>query len=223
MITFNSVSKMYDTNVFALKDINLGIKKGEFVFVTGSSGAGKSTLLKLLYGELKPTQGNILIQEKEVHTLSRNRLAYLRRQMGIVFQDFKLLWNRTVLENVCLPLHIWGKNKEAVSKAEKIMMELDIWKYKDMFPRQLSGGEQQKVVICRALIGEPWILIADEPTGNLDPGSATEVFNIFHRASKMGSTVIFATHNEHLMHMHRGRIVHLDKGKLSAKEQKWAL
>ena len=215
MIRFSSVSKMYDTNVFALKNISMNINKGEFVFVTGSSGAGKSTLLKLLYGELKPSSGNVSIHDKDVQFLSRNKLAFLRRQMGIVFQDFKLLWDRTVLENVCLPLHIWGKNKEAVNKAEKLMMELDIWKYKDMLPRQLSGGEQQQVAICRALVGEPWILIADEPTGNLDPESATGVFNIFNRASKMGSTVVFATHNQHLTQLHKGRIVHLDKGKLA--------
>jgi len=215
MIRFNSVSKMYDTNVFALRNITMNINKGEFIFVTGSSGAGKSTLLKLLYGELKPSDGTVFIHDKEVPSLSRNKLAYLRRQMGIVFQDFKLLWDRTVLENVCLPLNIWGKNKDAESKAERLMMELDIWKYKDLFPRQLSGGEQQQVAICRALIGEPWILIADEPTGNLDPASATGVFNIFNRASKMGSTVVFATHNQHLTQLHKGRILHLDRGRLT--------
>ncbi|MFH1223381.1 MAG: ATP-binding cassette domain-containing protein [Pseudomonadota bacterium] len=214
MIRFNSVSKIYDTNVFALRSLTTGINKGEFVFVTGSSGAGKSTLLKLLYGELKPSSGNISIHDKEVHSLSRSKLAYLRRQMGIIFQDFKLLWDRTVFDNVCLPLHIWGGNKDAAAKAERIMTELNIWRYKDLYPRQVSGGEQQKIAICRALIGEPWILIADEPTGNLDPASATEVFNIFNRIAKKGSTVIFATHNEHLMRLHNGRVMHLDKGKL---------
>jgi cell division transport system ATP-binding protein len=215
MIHFDSVSKVYDTEVFALKGIDLRIKKGEFVFITGTSGAGKSTLLKLLYGELKPASGNVFVQGVAVDTLNRNKLAYLRRQMGIVFQDFKLLWDRTVLENICLPFSVWGVRKDYMKPVERFMKELDIWKYRDLYPHQVSGGGQQKIAICRALVVEPWILVADEPTGNLDPKSATDIFNIFNRASKAGATVIFATHNEKLTSLHSGRIVKLEKGRLA--------
>ena len=215
MIHFDSVSKVYDTEVFALKGIDLRIKKGEFVFITGTSGAGKSTLLKLLYGEVKPASGNVLVEGVAVDTLNRTKLAYLRRQMGIVFQDFKLLWDRTVLENICLPFSVWGVRKDYMKSVERFMKELDIWKYRDLYPHQVSGGEQQKIAICRALVVEPWILVADEPTGNLDPQSAADIFNIFNRASKAGATVIFATHNEKLTSLHSGRIVKLEKGRLA--------
>jgi len=214
MIHFDSVSKVYDTEIFALKSIDLRVRKGEFVFITGTSGAGKTTLLKLLYGELKPASGHVLVDGIEVDGLSRRKLAYLRRKMGIVFQDFKLLWDRTVLENICLPFFVWGSRRHHKAAVERFMKELDIWKYRDLYPHQLSGGEQQKVAICRALVVEPWILVADEPTGNLDPQSASEIFNIFNRASKAGATVIFATHNEKLTSLHSGRIVKLEKGRL---------
>jgi cell division transport system ATP-binding protein len=215
MIHFDSVSKVYDTEIFALKGIDMRVKKGEFVFITGSSGAGKSTLLKLLYGELRPASGHVMVDGVTVDGLSRTKLAYLRRQMGIVFQDFKLLWDRTVLENICLPFFVCGLKRDYMKPVERFMKELDIWKYRDLYPHQLSGGEQQKAAICRALVVEPWILIADEPTGNLDPQSASEVFNIFNKASKAGSTVIFATHNEKLTSLHKGRIVNLEKGRLA--------
>ncbi len=216
MIHFRSASKIYDNDVFALKGINTHIGKGEFVFVTGSSGAGKSTLLKMIYGGLKPSDGSIEVGGTPVESLDPYKLAILRRQMGIVFQDFKLLWDRTVLENVCLPFSVWGKltheNKEI---AEVMMKKFDIWKYRNEHPHKLSGGEQQKAAICRALVTSPWILIADEPTGNLDPDSAGEVFRMFYEASQKGSTVIFATHNEHLLSLHKGRVIKLDKGRLA--------
>ena len=216
MIHFNSVSKIYNNDVFALKGIDISIAKGDFVFVTGSSGAGKSTLLKMIYGGLKPTDGRVVVGGSYVDSLSPYRLAMLRRQIGIVFQDFKLLWDRTVFENVCLPFAVWGKlTEENKEIAEVMMKKFDIWKYKNEYPHKLSGGEQQKVAICRALVTSPWILIADEPTGNLDPDSASEVFNLFYEASKKGSTVIFATHNEHLQSLHKGRTIKLEKGRLS--------
>ncbi|MCX6112974.1 MAG: ATP-binding cassette domain-containing protein [Proteobacteria bacterium] len=215
MIQFDSVSKVYGTRLFALNSVNLKVSRSDFLLVTGGSGAGKSTLLRLIYGDIKPTHGSILVSGQAVEELSARKLAYLRRQLGIVFQDFKLLWNRTVLDNVALPIVIWD-NKEADPNymAEKIMKEFDLWKYKDLYPYQLSGGEQQKVSICRALIGDPWVLIADEPTGNLDPLASTEIFDIFKNASKRGRTVIVATHNERSISMHSGRVVRLEKGKL---------
>jgi cell division transport system ATP-binding protein len=216
MIHFKSVSKIYDNDVFALKGIEAHIQKGEFIFVTGSSGAGKSTLLKLIYGGLKPSDGSVVVGGSVVDELSSYRLAMLRRQMGIVFQDFKLLWDRSVVENVCLPFYVWGKlNSENKELSELMMKKFDIWKYRNEYPHKLSGGEQQKVAICRALVTSPWILIADEPTGNLDPKSAEEVFKMFYEAAQRGSTVIFATHNEHLLSLHKGRVLKLDKGRLA--------
>ncbi|HOW17255.1 MAG TPA: ATP-binding cassette domain-containing protein, partial [bacterium] len=131
-------------------------------------------------------------------------------------QDFKLLWDRSVVDNVCLPFYVWGKlNSENKELSELMMKKFDIWKYRNEYPHKLSGGEQQKVAICRALVTSPWILIADEPTGNLDPKSAEEVFKMFYEAAQRGSTVIFATHNEHLLSLHKGRVLKLDKGRLA--------
>jgi cell division transport system ATP-binding protein len=215
MIKFKNVSKLYGTKIYALVDLNLEIAKGDFVFVTGRSGAGKSTLLKLLYAEQKPSSGEVWISGLNLNALSDRRLAYLRRQMGIVFQDFKLLWDRNVLDNVVLPLRIWGKREdEILQKAEKTMKELDIWNYRNVMPHQLSGGEQQKVAIARALAGDPWIIIADEPTGNLDAGSAVDIFEILKKISGRGTTILFATHNERLISMHKGKIIRLEHGKV---------
>ncbi|MEI6079935.1 MAG: ATP-binding cassette domain-containing protein [bacterium] len=216
MIQFESVSKVYGSRVFALNSVSLKIVRSDFILVTGSSGAGKSTLLKLIYGDIKPTHGSVLVSGQAVEDLSGRKLAYLRRQLGVVFQDFKLLWDRTVLENVALPVIIWNtKDVDPYYMAEKVMKDFDLWKYKDLYPYQLSGGEQQKVAICRALVGDPWILVADEPTGNLDPLASTEIFDIFKEASKRGRTVVVATHNERSISMHSGRIVRLEKGRLT--------
>jgi cell division transport system ATP-binding protein len=215
MIKFKSVSKIYGSRIYALVDINLEIPKGEFVFITGRSGAGKSTLLKLLYADQKPSKGEVIISGLHVEQLSVSRLAHLRRHMGIVFQDFKLLWNRDIFGNVTLPLQIWGKSREEIlQRAEKTMKELDLWKYKDVMPHQLSGGEQQRVAIARAVICDPWIIIADEPTGNLDAGSAMDIFEIFKKISGRGTTILFATHNERLISMHKGKTVRLENGKI---------
>jgi cell division transport system ATP-binding protein len=216
MISFEAVSKIYSTKVFALNNVSMNVEKGEFLLITGSSGAGKSTLLKLIYGELKPSQGKVLVSGQNVQTLSKYKIAMLRRRMGIVFQDFRLLWNRSIIENIALPVAVWDtKEFDPFFMAENIMKEFDLWKYRDLYPCQLSGGEQQKAAICRALATDPWILIADEPTGNLDPFSSTEIFDIFKDSAKKGRTVVVATHNERSVSMHNGRILRLDKGKLT--------
>ncbi len=216
MISFESVSKIYSTKVFALNNVSMTVEKGEFLLITGSSGAGKSTLLKLIYGELKPSQGRDMVSGQNVQALSKNKIALLRRRMGIVFQDFRLLPDRTIMENVALPVTVWDtKDIDPSFMAENVMKEFDLWKYRDLYPCQLSGGEQQKTAICRALTADPWILIADEPTGNLDPFSSTEIFDIFKESSRKGRTVVVATHNERSVSMHNGRILRLDKGKLT--------
>jgi cell division transport system ATP-binding protein len=213
MIYLKSLYKAYGPDSYALSDINLEISKGDFVIITGRSGAGKSTLLKLLYGEIKPTSGKILIGDIAVDKLSNNQLSIFRRNLGIIFQDFKLLNDRSVLENIFLPYYALNINIHG-SRIKELMTEFDIWKYRDKNPTELSGGEQQKVAICRSLVVSPWVLIADEPTGNLDPKSSKEVFNIFTKISKQGTTVLLATHNENFVNMHKSRIITLEKGRL---------
>ena len=215
MIVFDSVSKLYKTKSMALSDVSMEVPKGEFLLITGSSGAGKSTLLKLMYGELKASRGRIVVAGNDLAKIPKRRLSQLRRRMGIIFQDFKLLNDRTVLENVALPVAVCkSKNLDPLAKAEELMREFDLWKYRDHYPLQLSGGEQQKTAICRALVMDPLILIADEPTGNLDPYASTEIFNIFREAWKKGRTVIVATHNERSVGMHNGRVLRLEGGRL---------
>lgn len=218
MIVFDSVYKVYDSKVYALSNINLTVNKGDFVFVTGRSGAGKSTLLKLIFGAEKINKGTVSVSNIDVSKLSLKKTLFLRRQIGLVFQDFKLLLDRTVFENVSLPLLIASKNNFKI-KTESVLEKFDLLKYKNLFPYQLSGGEQQKVSIARAVVNDPWIMVADEPTGNLDTKSSDEVFNLFNEISKNGTTVIFATHNERLINNHRGRIIELKRGKIINKDE----
>lgn len=218
MIVFDSVYKVYDSKVYALSNINMSINKGDFVFVTGRSGAGKSTLLKLIFGAEKISKGSIMVSNINVSKLNLNKTLLLRRQIGLVFQDFKLLWDRSVFENVALPLIIASKS-DFKNKTEKILDKFDLLKYKNLFPYQLSGGEQQKVSIARAIVNDPWIIIADEPTGNLDTESSNEVFNLFNEISKQGTTIVFATHNERLIKNHVGRIVELKRGKITSSNE----
>jgi cell division transport system ATP-binding protein len=213
MIEFRNVYKVYDSKVYALTNINLKINKAEFVFITGKSGAGKSTLLKLIFGAQKLSKGELLVGNINISNISSKKLAFLRRQMGLVFQDFKLLWDRTVYENVAMPLSI-AANKNYKDKVYNILDQFDILQYKNIYPYQLSGGEQQKVSIARAVINDPWIIIADEPTGNLDTQATDEVFYLFEKISKLGTTIVFATHNERLINKHKGRILELRRGSL---------
>jgi len=214
MIEFSSVYKVYDSKVYALSNINLKINKAEFVFVTGRSGAGKSTLLKLIFSAESINKGSLVVGNINISSLSSKKLSLLRRQMGLVFQDFKLLWDRTVFENVAMPLIIAGK-KNFNDKVLSVLEQFDLLKYKNIYPYQLSGGEQQKVSIARAVINEPWIIVADEPTGNLDTESTDEVFSLFQKISNKGTTIVFATHNERLINKHSGRIVELRRGKIN--------
>jgi len=213
MIEFKSVYKVYDSKVYALANINLNVAKSEFVFVTGRSGAGKSTMLKLIFGAEFLSKGTLLVSNINIPSISTKKLTLLRRQMGLVFQDFKLLWDRTIFENVAMPL-IVSKKTNYFNKVNSILEQFDLFKYKNLYPYQLSGGEQQKVSIARAVINDPWIIIADEPTGNLDSESTDEVFNLFQKISNSGTTIIFATHNERLINKHTGKIVELRRGKI---------
>lgn len=216
MIEFYHVYKQYVEDQSALEDISLTIDKGEFVFLTGSSGAGKTTLLKLIFKEEEPSRGQILIDSGNINLIPKKELYKLRRDIGIVFQDFKLLVNRTVFENVATPLVVRGEKKPAVEKMVlKALTQVGLMHRKNYLPTHISGGEQQRVAIARAIVGNPKIIIADEPTGNLDTELSIEIFHIFEKINANGITTIIATHDLHLLNMFPKRIIKLDKGQLA--------
>jgi len=211
VIEFYHVFKQYIKDSFALKDVNFSIEKGEFVFLTGHSGAGKTTLLKLIYKDLIPTKGQILIDSVNVNLIPDKSLYELRRKIGIVFQDFKLLSNRTVFENVAIPLSVRGEKKSLIEKMTNnalTMVGLSHRKY--FFPDHISGGEQQRVAIARAIAGNPKIIIADEPTGNLDTELSFEILNIFERINQNGITLLIATHDNNLIKKFSKRMIKLE-------------
>lgn len=203
----------YQSDAAALNGINLIIPKGDFVFITGVSGAGKSTLLKLLYGALTPSRGQVVVDGQNVTRLSRSQIPYLRRNIGVVFQDFKLLPNRTVLENVAITLEVlgWGK-KDIGKKVYHILKQLGLEHKINSTPLRLSGGEQQRVALARALVNDPKILLADEPTGNLDDENKEQILAVFKEANIRGTTVLVATHDRRLTENCHKRMVVLEKG-----------
>lgn len=215
MIQLHNVFMSYQKDAAALNGVNLTIPKGDFVFVTGVSGAGKSTLLKLLYGALQPSRGQVVVDSQNVTRLSRSQVSYLRRNIGVVFQDFKLLPNRTVLENVAITLEVlgWGK-KEIGKKVYHILKQLGLEHKVNSTPLRLSGGEQQRVALARALVNEPRILLADEPTGNLDEENKEQILSIFKEANIRGTTVLVATHDRRLIENSHRRVVVLEKGQV---------
>uniref|UniRef100_A0A7C6EB70 Cell division ATP-binding protein FtsE n=1 Tax=candidate division WOR-3 bacterium TaxID=2052148 RepID=A0A7C6EB70_UNCW3 len=215
MIEFIGVSKTYSNNWTALTNINLKIEKGEFVFVTGPTGAGKTTLLRLIYREELPSVGVVNVLGQNLASLRPKDIPNLRRQIGVVFQDFKLLYERTAYENLEFVLRVIGTPKAVIKKKIADTMDrLGIWPKKDSYPFELSGGEQQKVSLARALVKDPSILLADEPTGNIDPEGASEILAIFKELNYQGTTVIMATHNTELAQLSRKRRIGLEKGKV---------
>lgn len=217
MIEFYHVSKQYVKDQFALEDVSLSIQKGEFIFLTGASGAGKSTLLKLIFKEELPSKGQILVDSTNITLIPSRELYRLRREIGIVFQDFKLLGNRTVFENVSIPLMVRGERKSSIEKmVNKSLAQVGLTHRKNYLPTHISGGEQQRVAIARAIVGNPKIIIADEPTGNLDTELSIEIFKIFEKINANGITTIIATHDLHLMNLFPKRIIKLDKGKMAS-------
>lgn len=216
MISFQDVSKIYGDSWVALKDINLNINKGEFVFIQGPTGAGKTTLLKLIYREELPTKGEVIIANRKLRNLSAKEIPNLRRHIGIVFQDFKLLLDRTVYENLEFALAAisfpWAKMEEVIIKT---LTQLGIGNKLDNYPHQLSGGEQQKVAIARALAKDPEIILADEPTGNIDPESAEEIIKIFLDLSLQGKIIVMATHNTEWPKVLKKRTIKLVAGRIT--------
>ncbi|HYS56227.1 MAG TPA: cell division ATP-binding protein FtsE [Thermoanaerobaculia bacterium] len=215
MIHFYHVTKRFDAYSTALHDVTFHIEKGEFVFLTGPSGAGKSTLLKLILRQIRPTEGQIVVNGRNLNAMKRSQLPYFRREIGMVFQDFKLIERMTIFENLSFILTAIGlPAKEHKKKAYGALRAVDLQHKINYYPLQLSGGEQQRVAIARALINDPLMLIADEPTGNLDPDLAQEVLEIFNDANLRGSTVLLATHDRDLIQRSNRRVIALDHGRI---------
>lgn len=215
MIELKSVTKTYINNHHALLDVNLQVKKGQFLFITGASGSGKSTLLKLLYGEELANQGEIIVDNVNVGELKGDRLSLFRRRLGIVFQDYKLIPQRTVSENISFVLQAQGyTRKEIQRRLEPTLKLVGLLSKANRFPHQLSGGEQQRVSIARAIVGTPPLLLADEPTGNLDPDNSWQIIQIFQKLNSFGATVIITTHDEQLVRRCNYPIVQVKNGKL---------
>jgi cell division transport system ATP-binding protein len=215
MIHFYHVTKRFDAYSTALHDVTFHIEKGEFVFLTGPSGAGKSTLLKLILRQILPTEGQIVVNGRNLNAMKRSHLPYFRREIGMVFQEFKLIERMTIFENLSFILTVIGLNsKEHKKKAYTALRAVGLQHKMNYYPLQLSGGEQQRVAIARALINDPLMLIADEPTGNLDPDLAQEVLEIFNAANLRGSTVLVATHDRDLIERSNRRVISLDRGRI---------
>lgn len=221
MIILEGVTKEYTSGVPAVKNIDLHIQKGEFVFIVGKSGSGKSTLIKLLLKELEPTSGKIYVNKKYLNKVSRKKLPYLRRDIGVVFQDFRLLPDRNIYENIAFAQKVVEAPTKKIKGRVLAMLSMVglLDKYKS-FPNELSGGEQQRVAIARALVNKPAILLCDEPTGNLDPANANEVMKILDQINKQGTTVLVVTHNMETVQQMKKRTITMSDGKIISDLEK---
>ncbi len=213
MIKLENVTKIYKGDIAALRDADVNIDKGEFVFLVGASGSGKSTFIRLLNKEEEPSQGRIYVAGKDIGSLNAWKVPYLRRNIGYVFQDFKLLPNKTVFENVAFALEVIGRPSHVIKSQVPAILELVGLSQKlESFPFELSGGEQQRVSIARAFVNRPLILLADEPTGNLDPATSVGIMRLLDRINRTGTTVVMATHDRGIVDTMRRRVIELDKG-----------
>lgn len=222
MLQFKNVSKTYeDTNVTALENVNLDIEKGEFVFLVGHSGAGKSTLIKLITAEEQATSGEIIINDIQVNKLKRREIPYYRRTLGMVFQDFRLLDNKTVLENVAFAMKVVGAtNRQIRRRAPDVLGRVGLSQKARFLPEQLSGGEQQRVAIARALANNPNLIIADEPTGNLDPDTSKEIMEYLEEINRSGTTIIVATHDKDIVDSMHKRVIAVDGGTIVRDDER---
>ncbi len=215
MIRFEHVTKVYKGDVVALRDVDLDVQKGEFVFLVGPSGSGKSTFLRLLLREELPTTGQIMVAGRDISRLSSWKVPQLRRNIGCIFQDFKLLPNKTVYENVAFAQEVIGRPRHVIrTQVPQILDLVGLAAKQDNFPNELSGGEQQRVSIARAFVNRPLILLADEPTGNLDPTTTVGIMRLLDRINRTGTTVVMATHDERIVDTMRRRVIELDHGLL---------
>lgn len=215
MIKFHDVSMTYPNGAVGLENVNLHIEKGEFVFITGESGSGKSTLLKLLFKEIEPTTGKLIVNRRDVTKLKRKHIPYFRRGIGIVFQDFRLLANKTVYENIVFAMRIVEARTHDIKKRVPMVLDLvGLLDKADCYPDELSGGQQQRVALARAIVNNSAILIADEPTGNLDPNTSKEIMDCLESINKRGVTVVVVTHEREMIKDMKKRVIEINKGKI---------
>lgn len=221
MIEFNNVSKIYNNNVKALSDVSVKINSGDFVFLVGPSGSGKSTFIKMLLKEIEPTMGNITVADKKLSEIKRNQIPYYRRKIGMVFQDFRLIPTLNVYENVAFAMRVVEASQKEIRKRVPMVLSLVglSHKYK-MFPNELSGGEQQRVSLARAIVNNPSVLIADEPTGNLDPDTAKEIMELLEDINKSGTTIVMATHAKDIVDNMKKRVIAIEKGSIVRDDRK---
>ncbi len=220
MIKLENVEKKYGA-LTALDNLNLEVKAGEFLSIVGPSGAGKSTLIRLLIAEEKPTAGRVIVADRDITTLRHNELPFYRRKIGVIFQDFRLLPQKTVYENVAFALEVCDSSSKEISlRVPKILEMIGLTKKRNRYPKELSGGEQQRVAIARSLVHSPKILIADEPTGNLDPVNTWEIMELLYRINRTGTVVILATHNKIVVDRLKKRVVLIKNGKVISDEEK---
>ncbi|QGU96223.1 cell division ATP-binding protein FtsE [Clostridium bovifaecis] len=221
MIEFKNTTKIYDNNVFALSNINLDIDRGDFVFLVGPSGAGKSTFIKMLYKEINPTTGRIIVNGEDVTKIKRKDIPFYRRKIGMVFQDFRLIPSLNVYENVAFAMRVIEAHHREIRKRVPLVLSMVGLSHKfKCFPNELSGGEQQRVALARAIVNNPAMLIADEPTGNLDPDTSVEIMNILNDINKAGTTIIMATHDKGIVDNMKKRVIAIEKGVIVRDEQR---
>ncbi|CAA7599702.1 Putative ABC transporter [Acididesulfobacillus acetoxydans] len=221
MIQLTNVSKIYPNGAKALVDVSLRIGKGEFVFLVGPSGAGKSTLIRLLYREEHPSRGLVSFNGQNLVRMKEREVPFLRRKIGVIFQDFKLLPRKTVRENVGFALEVLGLQRHEVEvRAEKALELVGLTKKLKAFPHELSGGEQQRVCVARAIVNDPALLMADEPTGNLDPDTSWEIMDLLHNINKKGTTVVMATHAKDIVDQMKKRVVAIEQGRIARDDEK---
>ena len=221
MIQLKGITKEYKNGVKALNNININIDKGEFVFIVGASGAGKSTFIKLLLKEVEPTKGKLIINKKDVTKVRSRKIPIIRRNMGVVFQDFRLLPRKTVYENVAFAMEILGNSSKHIRRRVPIVLNMvGLGDKADRYPDELSGGEKQRVSIARAIVNNPSILIADEPTGNLDPNTAWEIMKIIKEINGRGTTVIMATHDKDIVNTMQKRVIELEQGQIARDDKR---
>jgi cell division transport system ATP-binding protein len=221
MIVFDGVAKVYEPDVVALRDISFVIEKGEFVFVVGASGSGKSTIIRLLLKEIEPTNGRVIVGGRDLGRLKRSKVPMLRRNVACVFQDFKLLPNRTAYENVAYALKVQGEGRDSIrKKVPEVLTLVGLGSKMNSLPDELSGGEQQRVSIARAVVNHPPLLVCDEPTGNLDPDTSVGIMQLLYRINRAGTTILMATHDREMVDKMRKRVIALDFGRLARDERR---
>ncbi|WP_312575629.1 cell division ATP-binding protein FtsE [Clostridium sp.] len=221
MIEFKNVTKVYNNNVLALSNLNIEINKGEFVFLVGPSGAGKSTFIKMLLKEVDPTAGSVTVTGTDLTKLSHRQIPYYRRKIGVVFQDFRLIPTLNVYENVAFALRVIGASEREIHKKVPMVLSMvGLSKKHKSFPHELSGGEQQRISIARAIVNSPALLIADEPTGNLDPETSLEIMDIISDINRAGTTVVMATHAKDIVDTMKKRVIAIEKGTIARDEER---